>query len=390
MKNVAITTVVLWSCVACSSSGAPATTQTAPAKDLAARAYIVSRDSDDVTVIDLNRLEILGSVRTGGKRDHMLEVSADLTKAFVDSPGTDESVVLDTRALSVVDRIPLPAEPTHVTLSKQGHLIAIVSEDANAVSFVDPSTNAVIKTLPGFYTPHFVRFAPDGRAAYVANIGASHVTRVDLSTLAIDAEIPLDGTAVPTPVDGESGFADAQIDGDGILYAAHAAAGRVLVYDTKAQKKIGEVAVGAKPWIVYAEHPFAGIRPHLVPNFGDATVSVLQGAASLAVIGGADSQSYGVNYSPLVPDQAFVMNRFRQEIAVVDVNTHARVDSIDVGGRTETASTTPDGKWIVATVSSANRVVVVDAATHAIVKTFDGVGRYPWSVTIPGGQNYCH
>ena len=61
-----------------------------------------------------------------------------------------------------------------------------------------------------------------------------------------------------------------------------------------------------------------------------------------------------------------------------------------MGGNTETASTTPDGKLIVAAVSSANRVVVIDAKTGDIVKTFENVGSYPWSVTIPRGQNYCH
>jgi YVTN family beta-propeller protein len=66
------------------------------------------------------------------------------------------------------------------------------------------------------------------------------------------------------------------------------------------------------------------------------------------------------------------------------------VGSIPVGGTTETASTTADGKYIVATVSSANRVVVIDAANATVVKTFDNVGSYPWSVTIPLGQNYCH
>ena len=64
--------------------------------------------------------------------------------------------------------------------------------------------------------------------------------------------------------------------------------------------------------------------------------------------------------------------------------------TIDVGGTTETASTSADGKYIVATVSSANRVVIIDAATQQIVKTFDNMGQYPWSVTIPRGQNYCH
>jgi YVTN family beta-propeller protein len=61
-----------------------------------------------------------------------------------------------------------------------------------------------------------------------------------------------------------------------------------------------------------------------------------------------------------------------------------------VGGNTETASTSADGRLIVAAVSGADKVVVIDAATNAILKTFSNVGKYPWSVTIPRGQNYCH
>jgi len=84
------------------------------------------------------------------------------------------------------------------------------------------------------------------------------------------------------------------------------------------------------------------------------------------------------------------MNRQKHEIAVVDMTTMQLVDSIDVGGTTETAATSADGKYIVATVSSANKVVVIDAKTHQIVKSFDHVGTYPWSVTMLRGQNYCH
>ena len=111
--------------------------------------------------------------------------------------------------------------------------------------------------------------------------------------------------------------------------------------------------------------------------------------ASTAITTG-EPESYGVNYSPLVPEKAFVMNRVRQEIAVINTTTKALDTVIPVGGNTETASTTADGKYIVAAVSSANRVVVIDAKTSTVVKTFDGIGNYPWTVTIPLGQNYCH
>ena len=73
----------------------------------------------------------------------------------------------------------------------------------------------------------------------------------------------------------------------------------------------------------------------------------------IATLPVADRESFGVNYSPRAPGQAFLMNRFKQEIAVIDTEKMDLVDQIDV-------------------------------------KRFDDVGKYPWSVTIPNGQNYCH
>ena len=377
----------------CSSLLGCTTTPDAP-PDLVNRAYIVSRDSDDLTVIDLDRLAVIGVVHTAGIANHMAELNADFTKLYVDSESTNESIVVDATRLAVVKRIPTGDSPTHVSLSRDGSFVAVMNEYDDSVSFIDTATDTEIKRLPGFYTPHFMRYSLDGRYGYVANIGAYHLTRVDLSTKQIVDHIALDGFSGPPAAQaapGETGFADAQIDPDGMLYAAHAMAARVLVYDTVAGEKVAEHAVGPMPWIAYAEHPFFELpRRQVVPSFGDQTVAVLRGTTPAATVAAGDQQSFGVNYSPLAPNKAFVMNRVRGNVTVVDTSLGTIADVIPTGGNTETASTTRDGKWIVTTVSSTNQVVVIDARTDQIVKTFDNVGVYPWSVTIPLGQNYCH
>ncbi len=368
-----------------------------PAGDLTQRAYIVSHDSDELTVIDLDKLEIIARVKTGGLASHMAELSADFGKIYVNASDSDQTIVVDARTFEITGRLNVGHHPTHESLSRDGTTLAIMVEGDDSITFVDTATDTEIKRLGGFFTPHFMRFAPDGRYAYVANINAHHISRVDLTTLEIDAHIPLDGFAAPPDVTlapDEGGFGDVQIAADGVLYAAHNATGRVLVYDTVTQTKLPEIVVGARPWIVFAEHPFAEVPlRHLVPNFGDATITLIDGAAStrgvMASLPG-DEEAYGVNFSSVTPERAFVMNRVREDIAVVDTDLGEIIQRIPVGGNTETASTTADGKYIVAAVSSANRVVVIDAATMGIVKMFDDVGSYPWSVTIPNGQNYCH
>ncbi|HET9960459.1 MAG TPA: hypothetical protein VFQ61_38580 [Polyangiaceae bacterium] len=355
--------------------------------------YLTNTAKDEVVAVDARSL-------SGDASDDAL-----LNRAYIVSRDSGELDVLDLRTLElskiknygVLNRVSLGAHPTHLSLSRDGRLLAVMEEEegSGAVSFVDARDMRELKRLPGFFTPHFMRFAPDGRYGYVANLNAHHLTRVDLEKLEIDAQIPLDGFEAPPHevlAPDEGGFADAQIDAEGVLYAAHSATNRVLVYDTVKQRKLPELPVGNRPWIVYAEHPFAEVRTHVVPNFGDRTVSLINGAAGdvTATIAAADRESFGVNYSSLVANQAFVMNRFRKNITVVDTVRGEELDTIPVGGNTETAATTRDGRWIVATVSSANRVVVIDAVSHRVVKTFDDVGDYPWAVTIPKGQNYCH
>lgn len=396
---VAITTVSL---LACSSGSSPTSTDDAtctPRSTLAAasgnilnRAYVASRDSGNLTVIDLDKLEIAGVVETCATGHHMVEVNSDATKVYLSANANDTVEVLDARTLARSATVKVGAEPSHMSLAKDGRLLAVVDEHENAVSFIDTVTDRELKRLAGFFTPHFVRYA--GRYAYVANLGAYHITRVDMDTLTIDGEIALDGyentrpnAAASAPIEG---FADAQIDTNGVLWAAHADTGRVLVYDTKAQKKLPELQSGMRPWIVYAEHPFASVDAHVVPNHGDLNVALLDRIAPLSLVTTGERESYGVNYSPLAPEKAFLMNRVRKEIAVLDTRTKKITAKIPVAGNTETASTTPDGRLIVATVGTANQVVIIDAQTNAIVKTFENVGTYPWTVTIPLGQNYCH
>jgi DNA-binding beta-propeller fold protein YncE len=386
--------------------GCGASDEPAPlGEDLTQRAYIVSQESDELTIIDLRNLSVIGRVATGGVGNHMGELSADLTKVYVSSPETNELIVVDVKGMQVMGRIGMDSRlfqvtrrlgtashPTHITLSPRGDLLAVMAEQGDAVVFIDPATDRIVKTLSGFHTPHFLRYTKDGRFGYVANLGAHQITRVDLQSFTIDEQIPLDGMAVDTLAPGEGGFADAQIGADGVVYAADRATGRVLTYDTVARAKLPELDAGPHPWIVYAEHPFKDVPLRLVPNWGDMTVSMLDARAPLArtVSDAGDHDSNGVNYTPLAPHKAFVMNRLREEIAVVDTASGTVSARIPVGGNTETASTTPDGRWIVATVSSAAAVVVIDAKTNAIVKRFDGIGKYPWSVSIPFGQNYCH
>jgi DNA-binding beta-propeller fold protein YncE len=355
------------------------------------KVYLTNSNKDTLTVVDAKSL-------SNDKSQDALE-----QRAYIVSRDSDELAFIDLRTWEltrkrtypVIRKVSLGKHPTHLALSRGGDMLAVMDEDegTGAVSFIDTTTDVEMKRLPGFYTPHFMRFDHEGRFGYVANIAAHHITRVNLETLEIDSTIPLDGFDDQTPAEDEGGFGDAQIDADGILFAAHSATGRMLVLDTNTNEKMPEIRVGRRPWVAFAEHPFFDLpRRTVVTNLGDKSISVIDASIFPEVIGTlpGDEEAYGVNFSSLTPDKAFVMNRIRKDIAVMNLKDMIVADRIPVGGNTETAATSADGKYIIAAVSSPNRVVVIDAKTNKIFKTYDNVGNYPWSVTIPGGQNYCH
>lgn len=358
------------------------------------RAYVVSKLSDELTVIDLDSLEVVAKVPTGGAGNHMAELSGDFREVFVTSTATDEAITVDAEKLRVTGSIAITGHPSHITRTPDDRLFAVMAESTNEVVFLDVAERRETQRLSGFSTPHFMRFTPDGNYGYVANIGGNFLSRVDMRSMQVIDQIGLDDPADRLDAQEEGGFADAQIAQDGTLYAAHHASGKVLAIDAMTGKKRLELPVGKGPWVAFAEHPFTNVElRHVVPNFGDRTISVISGETPKPAVSATlpgDEEAYGVNYSPLEPDLAFVMNRVRQDVAVVDTRKGEIIERIDVGGNTETASTTPDGRYIVATVSNKNRVVVIDVPTRKVKKVFEGVGKYPWSITIPRGQNYCH
>jgi YVTN family beta-propeller protein len=414
-----------FACGACSSSNDDITeaNDVATEEMLANRAYVISELSDELFVMDLRDMTRVGSVSTtvgapGANANHMAMLSPDGRKAYVSATDKDAIVVVDTVRMEVIREIAVGAHPTHANdcvgcapfgrnelwvVNEGGDHHAAEGEAAGeereehppqgSISVIDMDTDEVVETLtdPSLMVPHFARFSA-GRA-YVPSIGGNHITVFDLETRAKVDTLVLEGMGEPSPCSADPcGFADAQIDGNGLLVAAHIETGRVIMYDTKARQRFADLSAGNRPWSVFVDNLSNVYDTHLMPNWGDSSVSILDRLErrEIARSEEGDQESYGVNYSPLAPEQAFVLNRMKERVAVIDRTNGDLIESINVGGTTETASTTGDGKYLLLPLSSSNEFAVFDFATRGEVARFGDVGEYPWSVTTVGGQNYCH
>jgi YVTN family beta-propeller protein len=362
--------------------------------DLSHRAYVVSAESNEMFVFDHDTLEVVGSVDTTVRSgaingNHMAMVSADGAKVYTTAADQGTLVVIDAATLEVTEKVAIGGHATHMALRDGTAELWLMAEDANAVVVFDTDTDSVVRTITSdtMFVPHFARFSGD--RAYVPSIGGNQVSVVDLATYeVIDAIVP-DGLAEGACEGDPCGFADAQISPSGLLFASHFSTGRVVVFDTVAQELVASGEVGGMPWSAFVD-PFDEDGDFaFVPSWTTATVSRVDrsGVASSWLAGG--DEVYGVNFSPTAPGEAFVLNRSQDNVRVLDRDSGEVLDTLDVGGRTETGTTTPEGRLLLP-ISSAGAVLVYDTATHEELARFEGVGTYPWSVTTLAGQNYCH
>ncbi len=393
----------------------------AVAPELAQRAYVVSEQSDELFVVDLGSMTEVGRVDThigeGVNENHMAILSPGGEKIYVMATAKDEVVVVDAASLAVTGTIPVGHHATHantcvgcgpggrdelwVVNEGGGHGEDVGAEEAggearhdgSSLSVIDMALDEVVQTIEddSFSVPHFVRFAD--RLAYVPSIGGNQISVVDRDTYSVTEVLVLGGESEPGECSGDPcGFADAQIDREGMLFAAHIETGRVLVYDTVEKQRFEDITMGDHPWSVFVDPLSSEFDTVLMPNWGDETVSVVDRSerAEVARSADGDQESYGVNYSPLAPGQAFVLNRTKEQVAVIDRVTGERDELLPLGGTTETGSTTADGRYLLLPLSSSGEFVVLDAVDRSEIARFGDVGQYPWSVTTVGGQNYCH
>jgi YVTN family beta-propeller protein len=402
--------------VACAGGGADPADEQYARDVLDARAYVVSEQSDQLFVADMLSLTEVGVVDTrtgdGVNANHMAIISSDARKIYVVATAKDAVVVVDAQTLRVLSTIPVGAHPTHANLCpgcsatggdelwlvNEGHAHAGEAAQAGpahpgSISVIDVQTDRVTETLldASLMVPHFVRFSAG--AAYVPSIGGNQITVIDVATRRVSDVLLLDGVSAPGACAADPcGFADAQIDPNGLLVSAHIESGQVLVYDTISHERNPDIPGGSRPWAVFVDAEDSGFDTHLMPNWADSSVSLIdfELQAEVARSREGDAESYGVNYSRLAPGEAFVLNRQKERVAVIDRQTGAALDSLAVGGTTETASTSADGRYLLLPLSSTNQFAIWDVINREEVALFEGVGVYPWSVTTTGGQNYCH
>jgi len=184
-----------------------------------------------------------------GKHPHEMILSADSRLLYITDNGTmrieeagaggNTVSIIDVRAREKVGEIVLGKyhRPHGIDLDAKSGLLAVSTENPDAVLTVDPAKRAVVKVYDAKgKTAHMVRFGPGATHAFVCNSTSNDVAAVALATGAVK-NIPIgerpEGSVLSR--DGRE------------LYVCSREGNKIYVIDTAKQAVAGEIATGRGP-----------------------------------------------------------------------------------------------------------------------------------------------
>ena len=317
---------------------------TAAAQNL--RLYVGSSRGDDISVIDLASLKMIGSIKLAGDRVHGVALQPDGKRLFATVESDRTLKIVNTATRETVGIVHLSGRPNQVAVTPDGRYVVVPIRDGDKVEIVDVTKLEVVKTLP-IKEPHNALNTGSNRYTFVSSMASHEINVIDLEKMEYSAVIPVGGRPRPYVVstDGKTMFvALAELHGFAIV-------------DIPDKKVIERVEMPAEHPIPHPlKYESADTRTHglaLTPNEGELWVTSLlddcvyiYDLQSRKIVGKVVTGD-GPNWMAFTPDGTYlcVSNSDSDDVSIIDVKNRREVTRIKVGKspkRLAIASAPPD------------------------------------------------
>ena len=260
-----------------------------------------------------------------------------------------------------------------VAVSPDGSTVYTANGTANTISFIDASTNVVVRTIAASGGPSSVVVSPDGSRVYVT-LGATSVLVIDAATGAVVATVPVgdEPTGIAVSPDGTRVYT-ANVDGNSVSVIDTAT--NATVTTISGIPDVRSVAVSSDGSRLYVGQ--YSVTNHDIVVIDTATNTV---ATSIATGAGIANSVVAMAFSP---DGTLLYGATRAAgVLVVDTTTDTVVGTIVTGNTTASGlDVTPDGTRAYVTNNGTDTVKIIDLAANAVVDTIT-VGDVPAGVRV--------
>jgi len=294
-----------------------------------AQVRIVQTNSqgDNIHLIDPATNRIVGEI-TGVPINHGAAAAPDGRRFYFSSEAEQTLHVVDGKTLQVTKKIPLSGRPNNISISKDGLRVYVgIVSAPGAVDVIDATTRERVKSIPTKGGIHNVYVTPDGAHVVAGSIAGRLMTVIDQKTeepvwtLFNEGVRPL---AFETNPDGSTKRVFVQ------LSDFHGFA----IVDFAQRKEVGRVELpNDVPADKVDKGPFNGSPSH--------GIGVAPDNKTLWVTSRPNARAYA--YS--LPDLKLL-------------------GAVDVAGRPDWVTFTPDSKQVYVATENTNSVVVIDVAAR--------------------------
>ena len=325
LRVLEILTIGLLACVMAFAS---------PPSKQSMKLYVTNSEGNDITVIDLGSLRVVGDIKVG-EHVHGVAVQADGRQLFASVESDNSLRIIDTATGTETASIKLTGRPNQCAVTPDGKFVAVPIRDKDSVDIVDVAQRKVAKTLP-VRAPHNCFNADSNRYIFVSSMGKHEINRIDLATMQYTDNIPVGGVPRPYFVTKDGGT----------MYVALSDLHGFAIVDTSGKKAIQRVAVPS-------EHPHAHPRP-FEP---------------------IDTLTHGL---ALTPDERelWLTSLLDDCVYVYDIATKRVVGRVATGDGPNWIAFSPDGKYCCVTNSDSDDCSIIDVKARREVARVK-VGRVP-------------
>jgi YVTN family beta-propeller protein len=293
--------------------------------------YVGNSRGDDVSVVDLASLKVIGDIKAG-ERVHGVCTQADGRRLFV-TVETDHTLrIIDAATGNTTATVKLSGRPNQCAATPDGRYVAVPIRDGDSVQIVDVAQHAVVKSLP-IKEPHNALNTGSDRYLFVSSMGLHEVDIIDLQKMDFSAHIPVGGRPRPYVVspDGKT------------MYVAVADLHGFTVVDIDQKKVTGRVEIPSQNHTLRKlEYETPDTLTHglaLTPNGSQLWVSSLLDNrmyiydVKAGKIVGHVNTGTGPNWIVFTPDgkYACISNTDTDDISVFDAKTWREVTRVRVG-----------------------------------------------------------
>ena len=285
--------------------------------------------------------------------------------------------VIDATTFRTLKRVPTGKEPHHLYLTPDEKSLIVANAAGNSLTFLDPRSGDVQRTLRDIVDPYHLRFSPDMKWLVTA---ANRLNHVDIYRWQPEQSKPL---ALVKRIAAAKVPSHLAIDSrSSIVYVTLQDSDELMAIELATQKPLWTVKVGKMPADLFLT---ADDRTLLIGMTGDKVVEAWDVSAAAPklikrIVTGAGAHAFRARGDKR---HVFVSNRVANTISLIDTHSLTVLSEMPAPGGPDCIELLADGRTLLVSARWARKLSVIDTETGKMLRQVE-VGRSPHGVWTLG------